>query len=402
MTEAVDRPALRRLVGDTEEFARDVWGRRPLLRPHAESGSDFSDVFGPDAVDELVSRRGLRAPFLRLAKDGTPLSDDLVTTAGGIGASVRDQVDDDALHREFAAGATIVAQGLHRTWPPLLELAQQLAVDLGHPVQVNAYITPPQSQGFADHYDVHDVFVLQTSGRKRWVLHQPVLPAPLRHHPWAARRSEVEEAARAEPVLDVTLEPGDVLYLPRGTIHAASTFGEVSSHVTIGVHTWTPYAAAEVITDLALARVAADPEVRRSLALGVDITTDTSGFETARDALVRAVQQLDDAAISRALAKRDESSRRLSPISPIAQVQAALDLAPGTTLRLRPHLQVRVEPVPADDEQLMLTSRLGMQRLPVAVRDAVDRALAGDAIRADELGVEVARTLLRAGVLLPA
>jgi exonuclease III len=33
------------------------------------------------------------------------------------------------------------------------------AAELGHPIQVNAYITPPQSQGFAPDHDVHDVFV---------------------------------------------------------------------------------------------------------------------------------------------------------------------------------------------------------------------------------------------------
>ena len=35
-------------------------------------------------------------------------------------------------------------------------------------MQINAYITPPENQGFAAHYDTHDVFVLQVSGSKRW------------------------------------------------------------------------------------------------------------------------------------------------------------------------------------------------------------------------------------------
>lgn len=269
-------------------------------------------------------------------------------------------------------------------------------------MQVNAYITPPQSQGFADHYDVHDVFVLQTSGRKRWVIHDPVLEAPLRHHPWVERRADVEEAARRDPVIDVTLEPGDLLYLPRGTIHAASTFGEISSHVTIGIHTWTPYAAAEVMTSLALDRVAQDPEVRRSLELGIDIAQDTSGHAVARAALIREIERLDDAAISRALVGQDRTSRRLSPVAPIAQVQALLDLDAGTRVRLRPLLDLRVEPVPADDALLVLTSRLGTQRLPADRCDTLDRLLAGEVVTADDLGVDHARTLLRSGVLLPA
>jgi NAD(P)-dependent dehydrogenase (short-subunit alcohol dehydrogenase family) len=50
-----------------------------------------------------------------------------------------------------------------------------LAADLGHPTQVNAYITPPSSRGFSPHYDVHDVFVLQVAGEKHWRIHEPVL-----------------------------------------------------------------------------------------------------------------------------------------------------------------------------------------------------------------------------------
>ncbi len=53
-------------------FADDYWGRRALL---SRGVSDFSDLFSADAVDELISARGLRSPFLRVAKDGATLPD---------------------------------------------------------------------------------------------------------------------------------------------------------------------------------------------------------------------------------------------------------------------------------------------------------------------------------------
>ncbi len=77
--------------------------------------------------------------------------------------------------RLFADGATIVLQALHRTWEPVAEDARGLAAALGHPVQVNAYVTPPQNRGFDDHYDVHDVFVVQVEGEKHWRVRPPVL-----------------------------------------------------------------------------------------------------------------------------------------------------------------------------------------------------------------------------------
>jgi hypothetical protein len=51
----------------------------------------------------------------------------------------------------------------YRVWPPIVAFSQQLVAELGHPVQANAYITPPSSRGFAPHYDVHDLFVLQVA-----------------------------------------------------------------------------------------------------------------------------------------------------------------------------------------------------------------------------------------------
>src|SRR3712207_7802413 len=67
-------------------------------------------------------------------------------------SEVADQVSSDAVLRLFADGSTVVLQGLHRLWPPLIEFADQLAADLGHPTQVNAYVTPPSSRGRSEEH----------------------------------------------------------------------------------------------------------------------------------------------------------------------------------------------------------------------------------------------------------
>ena len=86
---------------------------------------------------------------------------------------------------------------------------------------------------------MHDVFVLQVSGTKRWRIHAPVWDAPLRDQPWTDRRAAVQRAAAEPPLIEAVLEPGDCLYLPRGFLHAATALGGVSTHLTLGVHTWT-------------------------------------------------------------------------------------------------------------------------------------------------------------------
>jgi Cupin superfamily protein len=389
--------ALRRLVSvPFDEFACDYWGFRPLLSRAADLPGGFGDLFSSDAVDELISRRGLRTPFVRVAKNGSTLADSGFTAGGGIGAGIADQVSDDKLLRLFADGATLVLQGLHRTWEPVLSFTQHLAADLGHPVQVNAYVTPAQNTGFSDHYDVHDVFVLQVEGEKRWRIREPVHPSPLRDDPWTDHRATVEAAATQPPLLEETLRPGDCLYLPRGYVHAASALGDVSTHLTIGIHPWTRRHLADEMVARAVAAASQDQRVRASLPLGVDVT-DSSGWESdvdvVREALVRALRDVSVETLSSGLAAKSRGTQRAAPIDPVATVRAAATLDGAAVLRLRPHLQPRID---GD----VLRSRAGELSLAADEAKAIGALLGGEVTTAANLGLDLTRRLLLGGVVL--
>ena len=244
----------------------------------------------------------------------------------------------------------MVLQGLHRVWPPIIALCQQLAAELGHPVQANAYVTPPQNQGFSNHYDVHDVFVLQIAGEKRWQIHAPVLESPLARP--AVERPACRRGAtgRSEtPLIETVLRPGDCLYLPRGFLHAATALGGVSTHLTIGVHTWTRYALAEQLLSQALrdrgcttrpyavrCRWAwTSPSRRRYRA----------DLELARTALVEALQRVDpDDQVARALQRsgaRHPAGRSGRSAAPAARRRRPS--TPDTVLRLRDHLAATLD-----------------------------------------------------------
>ncbi len=127
-------------------------------------------------------------------------------------------------------------------------MANNLALALDQPVQVNAYLTPPGTKGLELHFDYHDVFVLQLDGRKRWRVWEP-LPRtrqPVRRGP-AVPMPTFDELG--EPLFDLTLHAGDCLYLPRGFPHAAETVEAASSHLTIGVMALTWQQAVHRVVD---------------------------------------------------------------------------------------------------------------------------------------------------------
>src|SRR6185437_3309155 len=125
------------------EFAERYWSRQLLFSPAAGTGRRFDDLLSLPAIDELLSRRGLRTPFIRMVNQGKVIPPSAYTRSGGAGAGIADQVADDRVLALIADGASLVLQGLHRNWPPLIDFGTQLAGELGHPVQINAYLTPP-------------------------------------------------------------------------------------------------------------------------------------------------------------------------------------------------------------------------------------------------------------------
>jgi bifunctional lysine-specific demethylase and histidyl-hydroxylase NO66 len=163
----------------------------------------------------------IRLPFFRVVKDGKQIAVDAYTrTVNHRSHEASGVIDPTAVLEHYRQGATIVLESLHRFWPDLGRFCRRLELDLGHPVQVNAYLTPPGAQGFARHSDSHDVFVLQIDGTKRWMVYSPDAPAD-----------------GEKPVIETDLGAGDCFYIPVGWPHAASTNYAASAHLTVGVLT---------------------------------------------------------------------------------------------------------------------------------------------------------------------
>ena len=206
-----------------ETFLTEIWGQSHY---HVSRNCPeyFDTLFdGSASVDQLLGLFRPDLSLVRLVRENDKKEPYHYRRSDG-------GLDVAGIGNDFADGYTIVLESIHRYVRAIASLLHAIEVELNFATQVNAYFTPPESQGFVPHYDEHDVLILQIRGSKIWHLYDGIDVAPraaLRHEPVAAD-------ALPSPT-DVLLEVGDVLYLPGGRVHAAEATSEVSVHLTVGV-----------------------------------------------------------------------------------------------------------------------------------------------------------------------
>jgi lysine-specific demethylase/histidyl-hydroxylase NO66 len=336
-------------------------------------------VLSFDDVDHLLTETAIRTPAVRVAQDGSVLPESRYTRSGATvaGKPLTGLVDARRVLQLFDDGATVVLQGLHRYWPPLRALVADLELELGHPCQANAYLTPPGAQGFAVHSDSHDVFVFQTHGRKQW---------------------EVHADGRVE---DVLLEPGLSMYLPTGTPHAARAQDDVSLHVTIGINqvTW------RALVEQAVREVLADVPDTHLPAGYLDEPGDlAAGLRARLDDVADAVRRIDAEAAAADRVERFLSTRSARLRGGLRDVVAVRGMADDTRLARRPG-----SPCVLVDHDGRLRVLLGDRTLdvPTRLRAALEQVRAAAELTpadlADHLDPEsrlvLCRRLVREGLL---
>jgi Cupin superfamily protein len=198
----------------------------------------------PTGLLDLVMRRHLGYPQLRCFAEGQDLhtSRYLSEVVNRRRQAFR-QVDMAALGAVLRGGGTMVLDSVS-VFDPTLEVAcRALGWWAGELVSVNAYLAAGDTPGFNLHWDDHDVICVQLAGHKSWEVRGASRPVPM------YRDSERNPTPPEEVVWSGTMEPGDVMQIPRGHWHAATRTGSgdgCSLHLTFGITkrtgtTWISY-----------------------------------------------------------------------------------------------------------------------------------------------------------------
>ena len=217
---------------DPKQFLAESFGKHPVLISRDETRRDhFHGVFSMSELERQVRDCSLRwtdhVDAARYTEAGGR------TTHNGEGVATPADV-----WAKYKSGCSIRLSWPQHHGDALWGVIEQLESFFGSGGGANVYATPANAQGFAPHWDDIDAFVMQLEGSKTWRVY-----APRTAHEALPRFSSPNLKPDELGALlgEVTLRPGDLLYLPRGIVHQATCGAEASLHVTCSVgrqHAW--------------------------------------------------------------------------------------------------------------------------------------------------------------------
>eukprot|EP00931_Biecheleriopsis_adriatica_P031245 TRINITY_DN18346_c0_g1_i1.p1 TRINITY_DN18346_c0_g1~~TRINITY_DN18346_c0_g1_i1.p1 ORF type:complete len:515 (+),score=92.17 TRINITY_DN18346_c0_g1_i1:130-1674(+) len=208
---------LQRLLGKgTDTFMDSVFGRKWMLSRWPTPRLTFSVQ---DCLDVLngISPEAMKAAKMVKTLELAPgdYAFEKISGKKGVASKIAKfkHAHDFHDHGDGWTFTVMLGRGVN---DEMQTLHHELWAHFGLPTGINAYLTPPKSQGLQIHTDPHDVFVLQQSGSKDWTL--------------------FEDDLRTKQC-DIRLSPGDVLYLPAGVPHIAKSLpNESSLHLSVSVY----------------------------------------------------------------------------------------------------------------------------------------------------------------------
>lgn len=219
-------PAFAELAGPDGDFFPVHFGRLPLHRPGALTG-DPREILSIADLDGMLHFEAIRPPYIRVMKDGVMVPHVTFTEmVRAQGADITDTVTPQTVYELLRTGATVTWPALNHFRPNVRALTRMLAARFATETNATAFLTPAAARGTNPQHGHFDVFVLQLEGNTEWTL----WPRP------PACRSDIRiytGSELGEPALELTLQPGDVLYLPWGTPNVSTGGKGLSLHLSV-------------------------------------------------------------------------------------------------------------------------------------------------------------------------
>ena len=235
------------------DFVTNYWESN-FLHIKRDRPDYFKSIFSIESFDRILQYGKPRGKSLRVVQNQTPLLPSKYENEDG-------SLNLNQLYAAYSDGYTIVVNEINRYSESLNSLVHNLRQELSHDVKANAYLTPSNQKALSPHYDTHDVFVLQISGKKHWNFYDDTnFKTPLLNS-----FQPVFQEGQLSGKKEVTIEAGDLMYIPRGLPHEAYTTDKSSLHLTIGVY---PTQNVDLISKALQSLSQFDVDFRKALPVG--------------------------------------------------------------------------------------------------------------------------------------
>jgi ribosomal protein L16 Arg81 hydroxylase len=244
-----------------EEFFRDYHLKQPVHIPGTPD--KLASVMDWATLSGLLGQSGLwSSKSLQLVLD-TRILDAKDYCRPGLDREGREAMMADLTQvgTWLRRGASLVCNDIDSLTPGLKAAANALEQGLGGKAQANLYCSWQAHQAFGSHFDTHDVYALHVEGEKTWRIYQRHFEDPIAHPFYKTLGQDFHDKHKGPVSLEITLKPGDVLYLPRGWYHDALASAKTSVHIAFGL---TSVIGLDLISML-FERAVQDPLFRRTV-----------------------------------------------------------------------------------------------------------------------------------------
>ena len=276
-------------------------------------------------------------------------------------------------------GMSIVLNNIGDDVPAIAAMNAMVERYLRCNTHTNAYASFKHDSAFGAHYDSHNVLVLQLHGSKRWWSHGQVASFPQEGKVFRS----LEELPPAE--WEGVLEPGDILFLPRGHVHRATANDTYSVHLAIGL---TPPNGEDVLKWLARQALASE-RARQYIPAHAAPRALNQHCDDLRAMLHQMADKLD---LADFLADADLARAPARPLN------LGLSQALALATHVQPALRRRIALPPVHHGEARLCLGDMKVTLTVGERDVLAKLLDEDAMSLAELAEALPETDVKAAV----
>ncbi|MDB2387636.1 cupin domain-containing protein [Alphaproteobacteria bacterium] len=220
------------------KFFLEHFGVNYLYKP--KFFDEFEEMMSLDILDSMLSKTNIwnnKNFIMMLDQKKLNYGDYSSISMETTGNNYRPDVN--KVENLVARGASIILNEIEKHNKNLLKIADDLQNLTNGRCQGNLYFSMASHQAFGPHFDLHDVFAIHFEGEKVWNIYENIEKTPINHP--AFKLSSDERRKRAGNIIDqVTLRPGDLLYIPRGQYHDALASKNGAIHIAFGLSYFKP------------------------------------------------------------------------------------------------------------------------------------------------------------------